>query len=484
MTRSGPGFVGTPAVPARRSFAVPAVWIRRAIAFATVLIGMTLVASRFVETGWCWLLWIAVGLVAGAIVGRGRDVWLVPLATIAFFPTAAWLGLPVSGTVYEYWAVLDVLGACLVAAGFVVGTLAWWRPGLNASERTARSVRPAGRWLIIGAVALAVVGVAGWVGYSGLIGSETMVTPAAKDKWAGCDTPASMFGWAYEAINYDPADDARLLAANPNPAHCTGQGAMAGNAVLASDGTPIAGWYIPAASGVGPTGPTLVVVPGWKSNKTEILKYAPPFHEDYNLLLVDLRNGGRSGANQTTWGYRERDDIRAMVDWLDRTKHPVWIGATGNSMGAASVLAEAAGDQRVRALILDSMHASLETTFTDGIAFEQHLPGVPTAWAAVKMASQRAGADLTTVDPVKTITQMGDRPVMLIHGRMDGLDRPEHSADLNYAAAKAAGVPVELRYCATGTHGKVIDPTAPGACSADWAAWARGFLDPLVAAGT
>jgi fermentation-respiration switch protein FrsA (DUF1100 family) len=473
MKRHGSALIHTPTVR------VTAAWVRRLIGFGLILAGMIGVTSRFGATSSCWLMWVALGLVAGAVDGRSTDVWLVAMAAIAFYPTAAWLGLPASGVTYEHWAVLNMLGAFVVAAGFVVGTLVWWRPGLEAHERSARSTRPASRWLVMGAVALALIGVSGWAAYSGVVGSGTMLEPLAKDKWLGCDTPASRFGWTYEAINYDPADDARLLAANPDQKHCTDQGATAGTAVVASDGVPIAGWYIPARSGLGPTGPTLVVAPGWKSNKSEILKYAPPFHDDYNLVLVDLRNGGRSGGKLTTWGYRERDDVRAMVDWLERTKKPSWVGAVGNSMGAATVLAEAAGDPRVRALILDSMHASVEQSVSDGIEHEDHLPGDPTAWAMTRVASFRIGGELTTVDPIRTITQLGDRPVLLIHGRADALDRPEHSADLNLAAAKAAGVPAELHYCPTGTHGEVIDE-----CPDDWAAWSRAFLDPLVAAGS
>src|SRR3990172_8343971 len=37
-------------------------------------------------------------------------------------------------------------------------------------------------------------------------------------------------------------------------------GPPAGTGVVASDGVGIAGWYIPAASGSGPTGPTVVIV--------------------------------------------------------------------------------------------------------------------------------------------------------------------------------------------------------------------------------
>jgi pimeloyl-ACP methyl ester carboxylesterase len=305
-----------------------------------------------------------------------------------------------------------------------------------------------------------------------------MVNPPSTSKWPGCDDPGSTHHWDYEAISYDKADDARLAADNPDRQHCKPQDATTGSEVVTSDGIPIAGWYIPAANGVGPNGPTLIIAPGWKSNKSEMLKYAPPLHDRFNLLLVDLRNGGRSGKTLTTFGYREALDVRAMVDWLERTKHPAWIGAMGNSMGAATVLNEAVGDQRIRAVILDSMHGSVTTTLGDGLEAEQHLPGYPTAWAMVAATSMRIGADLTTIDPVRNVTRMGDRPVLLIHGTDDVLDRPEASAERVFAAAQTAGVPITLRYCVGGQHGRLVDK-----CPQEWEAWANDFLRPLVESG-
>lgn len=436
-------------------------WLSRVVGLGIALLGMLAVATWFADTSACWLLWVLVGVAAGLVVGSLRDIWLVGAAGIAFYPIAALVGLPSTDVVLLHWVVLTLLGMVLVASGYVIGSVA---------RRPSRGRAP----LLVGAVVLALVGIGGWAAYSGAVASEEFVHPTGKS--AVCDTPASRFGWAYEAINYDQADDARLLAANPDPEkRCTDQGSRAGPGIVASDGVPVAGWYIPAANGAGPQGPTLVIAPGWKSNKSEILKYAPPFHERFNLVLVDLRNGGRSGGDMTTWGVRERLDVRAMVDWLASTKGPTWIGSVGNSMGAASVLAEAVDDPRIQALILDSMHGSLATTMGDGIEYERHLPGNPSSWAGVAMASLRVGADLTSVDPVRTIAQLGDRPVLLIHGTADHLDRPEHSAALVLAAAQAAGVPVTLQTCEGGEHGQLIDH-----CPGPWAGWADAFLTPLV----
>jgi pimeloyl-ACP methyl ester carboxylesterase len=246
----------------------------------------------------------------------------------------------------------------------------------------------------------------------------------------------------------------------------------AGDEVVSSDGVRLAGWYVPAAGGIGPTGPTIVIAPGWTSSKSEVLKYAPPFHEAFNLVLVDLRDQGRSDRASVSWGINERHDVRAMVDWLVEHKHPSWIGAMGNSMGAISVLAAAVDDPRIEALILDSMQASIVAAVGQGLERENGQPAVPGSWAAVTGLSLRLGTDVTQVDPVRTIARLGDRPVLLIHGTADVLDVPAQASEPNFHAALEAGVPVELQYCPGGTHGQLIE-----ACPAEWARWAQSFLE-------
>ena len=431
-------------------------WLRLLAAFGLALVGMCLLAGWATDSSLVWLAWLAVGVLAGLCAGRAAAAWMVALATLLVYPMAAMLGRsdkPVQ-PMPEAWALLVLIGGMVTAAGFAAGAAL-------AERRTGR--------ITVAAVVLGALGAFAWAGYSGYLGSNEVLVSSTS--WPHCDNPQSKFGWAYEAINYDIADDARLAAAPGGLTDCATQGAKAGTDVVTSDGIGIAGWYIPAGSGAAATAPTIIIAPGWKSNKTEVLKYAPFFHQRFNLVLVDLRNEGRSGGTMSTFGYNERMDIRAVVDWLERTKHPSWIGAMGNSMGAATMLGEAAGDPRIRALILDSMHARMLDSFTDGVAHERNLPGLPTAWAVVGLSSLRSGVDIPAVDPVRTIATVGDRPVLLIHGTNDILDTVDHAAKPNYAAAQAAGVPVTIHYCEGGGHGGLVDK-----CPGQWQSWVDQFL--------
>ncbi|MEP6468795.1 MAG: hypothetical protein ABJC24_03405, partial [Chloroflexota bacterium] len=130
---------------------------------------------------------------------------------------------------------------------------------------------------------LVLVGGIGYTVYVGYEGSRQAVNvDEARDR--DCRTPDVLFGWEYEAINYDIADDATLKADNPDMADCASQGARADNEVVTTDGIRIGGWYVPAANGAGPTAPTVILLHGYSGNKSGALRYGAELHESFNLV--------------------------------------------------------------------------------------------------------------------------------------------------------------------------------------------------------
>ena len=224
---------------------------------------------------------------------------------------------------------------------------------LPPDPRTERRTRIT-QWVSFGFAALLVVLIV-YLGYVAYEGSRQLTD--APDSSGDCRTPAA-FGWAYEAINYSIETDAALQA-EADPMNCAAQGARAGDELTAADGTRLAGWYIPSASDSGPTGPTVVMVHGWGSNKSAMLDRAAILHETYNLLIVDLRNHGQSEDAPTTQGVREAADVEAAVDWLESAKAPELIAMHGVSMGGVTALNAADDDERIDAVILESTHATI-----------------------------------------------------------------------------------------------------------------------------
>ena len=324
------------------------------------------------------------------------------------------------------------------------------------------------RWIVVGVVVLALAGVIGYMSYVGYEGSRQMVS-VDELRSRDCRTPDVLFGWEYEAINYDIADDATLKAANPDMSDCTSQGAKAGTEVVTPDGVRIAGWYVPAANGIGPTGPTVVLMHGFSSNKTDILGYATGLHEDFNLVAIDQRNAGRSTGDATTAGVLEQEDLRAIIDWLEREKAPEHIGVLGNSLGAAGAITEARTDPRVEALALDSMHTRLAYQFEQRLNHAGH-PAYPGTWAIFAGAWLRTGLDLGGADAADALADLRGMPMLLTHGTADDEDLP-YRTEVFAADAAAAGIPVELHWCEGAGHGHVDD-----VCPEDYARWVHAFF--------
>jgi pimeloyl-ACP methyl ester carboxylesterase len=333
-------------------------------------------------------------------------------------------------------------------------------------ERRAR----VSRWVGTGFGILLVVLVVyfGYIGYEG----SRQLTNADNDS-ADCRTPSTL-GWQYEAINYPIGSDA-LLAEEADQADCAEQGARPGGDIVGPGGVRLAGWYIPATSDIGPTGPTVILAHGWGSNKSDMLSRAAMLHDRYNLVLFDFRNHGQSEAGDTTQGVREAGDLRAVVDWLVDAKGPERIALLGVSMGGASAVTEAAGDDRIAAVILESTHASLVNAVQARLERSGYPLAVPGSWATLLGALIRTGEDVSAADPVLAVTRLDERPILVIGG---GQDHSIGSNDVEEirAAAEEAGSPVEVEICDAAGHAG-----SPETCPEQYAAWVLGFLERALA---
>lgn len=348
----------------------------------------------------------------------------------------------------------------------------------SGSDRTRRRASGARsrRWRVaaVGVVALLAV-VAAWAGYIGYEGSNLIMHGDGKPH--GCPTPA-VLGWVYEAVNYDIALDDRLPIDNPDwldDCPAAGKG-TAGDEVVSSDGVRLAGWYIPSGDGDGPTAPTVVIVHGWGASKSDGLRYAAPIHEDWNLLVIDTRHVGRSSGDWMSFGAREDEDLRAMLDWLERTNGPTRIAVLGDSGGAGAAANLARTDERIDALILESPHSRIVNGMERRAARDPRgEPAAVTARIAMVGFFLRTGVWLGDADIVDDIPYLGKRPLAISYGTADSTDLPDLNALVLHEAALDAGVPVELHPCEGSEHGQVVD-----ACPDAYRAWLNDFLERTI----
>jgi pimeloyl-ACP methyl ester carboxylesterase len=193
-----------------------------------------------------------------------------------------------------------------------------------------------------------------------------------------------------------------------------------------SDGVPISGWWIPAAS---PRG-TVVLVHGLNRTRIEMAKKVQPLHDwGFNCILIDLRHHGASGGDATTFGLNERLDVRAAVDFA-RTKSDGPVVLWGVSLGGATVTLEAAEDSRVAGLITDSSYDSLPNTVRHhlrlfrgfrfyGIPALKLVPQWPTSSIVLFWIKKRGGFDPEEVDVLAAAGKINGRPSLFVANRGD-----------------------------------------------------------------
>ena len=102
-------------------------------------------------------------------------------------------------------------------------------------------------------------------------------------------------------------------------------------AFRAADGVEIKGWWVPAPEAKG----SVVLVHGVNRSRIEMVKKTPFLHQHgWNSLLLDLRAHGESGGSATTFGVREKEDVRAAVGFA-RSRADAPVVLWGISLGGS-----------------------------------------------------------------------------------------------------------------------------------------------------
>jgi pimeloyl-ACP methyl ester carboxylesterase len=181
-----------------------------------------------------------------------------------------------------------------------------------------------------------------------------------------------------------------------------------------ADGLHLAAWYVPASK---PGAPTVLLAHGLQDYKWTLLRLIPWLHEaGYNVMALDLRGHGNSDKRPTTLGREEVLDVQSALDWLEAEGAGDRVAALGQSLGAAALVNTAAIDDRLDALILDSLFAEWKNVdYGRGYRLSPRwlVPGVP--------------------NPVDVIRRV-HVPVFIIHGSADILVHVDHAQRLYDAA--------------------------------------------------
>ena len=160
--------------------------------------------------------------------------------------------------------------------------------------------------------------------------------------------------------------------------------------------------------------------------------------ENYGVLAFDMRNSGKSKGKTSTFGYLEKDDILGAVDYA-KLHGRGQIVLMGFSDGASASIMAAAETNDAAAVIADSPYADLDSYLTENLSLRTNLPAFPFNRTICYSLKLLAGIDTKASSPLKLISAVSPRPLLLIHGKDDTLIPPENSRELYTAYFKASG---------------------------------------------
>lgn len=245
----------------------------------------------------------------------------------------------------------------------------------------------------------------------------------------------------------------RLSTAGPDPEAAPPPGEPI--EAIARDGTRLAGFWSPGSR---TTGRTVLLVHGFAEIR-DAMKGRAEFltARGWNVARLEMRGYGRSGGGYASFGGREGDDLRAWVDVVaGRVGPSLFLAVWGRSMGAAIAMRAAAEDSRIRALILESPYARLETVVAGWLQGARvPLPGL-LAPRIVRRAARLAGVSLSRPRPIDLAPRIA-AATLIVHGQCDTL---VPDGDARHLAA-AFPVPASLIEVNDAGHGNVIEMGGP-----------------------
>jgi pimeloyl-ACP methyl ester carboxylesterase len=186
--------------------------------------------------------------------------------------------------------------------------------------------------------------------------------------------------------------------------------------VRTADGLTLRGWYHPT----GARRHLVILVHGMWGSWHEMAGLGRDLHgRGYDVLLFDLRGHGQSDPSRLFMGRRERRDLRAALAWAGAHGFtPDRVAWVGLSMGASTLLMEAAQNSKIRVAVVDSAYGDLPELLDAQLARYSNLPRwfnpgiLAAAWLAF-------GVRTDDLIPIRSASSWGRRPLLLIHGEAD-----------------------------------------------------------------
>ncbi|GAB6928700.1 alpha/beta hydrolase [Paenibacillus sp. JCM 10914] len=195
------------------------------------------------------------------------------------------------------------------------------------------------------------------------------------------------------------------------------------------DGLKLCGAAIESNSG---SNQWMLLVHGYTGSRAISTQFIDMFTDKgYNVLLIDQRRHGQSEGRYTTYGYYEKHDVAAWVNWITQQYgSDVSIGLHGQSLGGGTVLEYLSiAKPQVKLVIADCPYSDLTELMRHQLSRLNKIPSVPfLSWVNARIR-RKAGFSLHQVSPIRAV-RGSSLPILFIHGTRDNYVPTRMSIDM------------------------------------------------------
>ena len=143
----------------------------------------------------------------------------------------------------------------------------------------------------------------------------------------------------------------------------------------------------------------------------------------FNVLIYDTRRHGKTGGKDITWGYYEKYDLKACVDYLREIYgEDIVVGVHGESIGA-SITIEYLGiekEKNIDFIIEEGGFSDINKLFSKVLKQKIKIKGKLILFMVNIISKIRKGYSFLEISPEKVISKI-EAPMLFIHGDSDQL---------------------------------------------------------------
>jgi dipeptidyl aminopeptidase/acylaminoacyl peptidase len=154
--------------------------------------------------------------------------------------------------------------------------------------------------------------------------------------------------------------------------------------------------------------------------------------KNINLLIFDFAGSGISEGEYISLGYHEVNDLKIIINYIEKYPGIGNIGLWGRSMGAATTLMYAANDKRIKCICVDSPFADFKRLAKEMCLNIIKLPNFLLNGALAVLAKtckNKNNFDIYKLKPIDFVKNSVS-PALFIHALNDEIVPIQHSLDL------------------------------------------------------